>query len=184
MAVECGITTGVGLSCATRRAAAGGIKTRIWLFNVNEVDSLTTDGDGYVTAITFDAYKGLISFTGDINANNATSDGTVTDGGNVSFPHTMVMTLFDVDPAAKTALEDLAHANGVGVIVETATERFELYGWPLGMRVTSMPRSTGQSANDSTARVVTLEGAQSALEKIVLDTDYATTKALLESYEV
>lgn len=184
MAVECGISTGVGLTCQTRKDAAGGIKTKIWLFNVSDVSSLTTDGNGFVTAINFEAYKGLIEFTGDFNANNATSDMTRTDGGNASFPHSLVMTLYDVTPAHKAALEDLTYANGVAAIVETSQERFEMYGWSLGMVVESGPRSTGQSPADSTARVVTLSGPQSLLEKIVFDTDYATTKALLESYVV
>lgn len=184
MSVTCGISAGFTWDCDTRKNSAGGLKTTIWLGNISELSSVSYDGSGYVSSLNFDAYKGLYEFTGAFNANSASSDATRTDGGNVAFPHTLVITVFDVTPCQKTILEDLANADGVFAVVETTKGRFEGYGMDLGMVVESMPRSTGASPSDSTSRVITLSGEQGSLEEVLSAGSYTDTKTMIESYVI
>ena len=177
----CGFTGGIGLTCEQLKANSGGLKQDAYLFNLSELLSYTEDADGYVTALTFETYKGLHVFTSTKNGASTISDIARVEGGNANFPQTVVLSLVDITPAQKAVLTDLAFAT-VGAIVETSKGRFEIFGIDLGLEVESAPKNSGNSPADATNRLVTLVGDQAGLEKVFFDTDYATTKALLESY--
>ena len=78
---SCGISSGLGLTCDTLKEAAGGLKQRVYIGNLLELDSYTTDGDGFLTALTFDTYKGLHKFIGSAFGNSYVSDITRAEGG-------------------------------------------------------------------------------------------------------
>jgi hypothetical protein len=179
----CGFTGGIGLTCEQLKANSGGLKQDAYLFNLSDLLSYTEDSEGYVDALAFDVYKGLHVFTSTRNGASTISDIARIEGGNANFPQTVVLSLVDVTPAQKETLTDLAYSTVVA-IVETSKGRFEIFGIDLGLEVESAPKNSGNSPADPTNRVVTLVGAQAGLEKVFFNTDYATTKALLESYVV
>jgi hypothetical protein len=177
----CGFTGGIGLTCEQLKESSGGLKQDVYLFNLSDLLSYTEDADGYVDALNFDVYKGMYVFTSTKNGASTISDIARVDGGNANFPQTLILSLVDVTPAQKETLTDLAYSTVVGV-VETSKGRFEVFGIDLGLEVESAPKNSGNSPADATNRLVTLVGDQAGLEKVFFKTDYATTKALLESY--
>lgn len=185
---NCGITSGIGLDCAQKQDSAGGLKQTVYAGNISELVGLSYDGDGYVSSIGFDAYTGLHTFTSTKNGGSTISDIVNTEGGNAAYPQTVVLSLLDITPAQKTVLEDLANSETFW-IVETSKGRFELFGYPLGVEIESAPKNSGNSPGDSTARVITLTGDQSELEKIIRIPDgvndiSTATRAALDSYVV
>ena len=76
------------------------------------------------------------------------------------------------------------HGSSVIYIVETNDKQFLLYGANNGMDVTEGVQNTGVTADSDTTSGLTLQGRELELPYRVLDTDYATTLALLESYEI
>jgi hypothetical protein len=185
---NCALTSGIDISCASIKQAAGGVKTKVWLGNLSEVTA-TYDESGYITDLAFNDYttQGLVPFNCLKDQNDAGSDGAPTDGGTFMFTHDVVLTLLDLTPAHKSALEDLAFAGitqGVFAVVQTAGDQFRVYGIDFGLSVQSMPGRTGKTGEDATSRVITLSGTQKSLEKIFLDTDVATTLAKIEALEL
>lgn len=186
----CGITSGFGISCETKRLSIGGSKQRFWIGNLTELEEAVTGtvlGEaGYITSLTFvDSYAQLYEFAATLNSVVATDDTTRTDDGNALFPHSVVFNLFDLTPSQRTEIENIALSDGLYVIVErTAAGQFEIFGLPQGLVIESGPASTGATAEDSTARIITLSNPQSALRKVFRASSgtYADTLALLNSY--
>lgn len=178
---SCGITMGMDLTCSDKQNSAGGLKQRVYLANVNEIDDLVFDVDGYVTAITFDTYGGLYEFTGVKNGNSTTSDIQLNDSGIAFYPHNVTLSLVDLEPADKLTLEDLANSEVVA-IVETSKQRFEIFGWNLGLTIESGAKTSGNTPEEASARELVLSGNQAGLEKVFSTGDYTTSKALLDSY--
>lgn len=182
----CGISGGIVNTCVDRQNAIAGLKTRFWLFNIDDLDVEATlasaDGDGNLQALVFKDYAGTYLFRGLKAGNIGTDDISVDDDGNGFFPQSFAFKIYDETQAQRDVLEDLAFSD-VGVVYEDASNRFFIQGIPLGLSVESAPRSTGANPGDSTARLVTLSGPQNQLRKQVLNTDYATTEAILMAYE-
>lgn len=184
MPTECGISGGLDLSCNTLKEAAGGLKQRIWIGNFGDLDSpgFTTVGDGYVESIEFLAsYANLYTFTGVKNQNSTNSDAQRLESGNATFPQSIVMTVHTTTPAQLNVIDELAYAT-VFAIVETSGDRLEVFGLDLGLTLESAPKTSGNGPADSSARVITLSGDQTSMEKIFLRTDYATSIAYLNSF--
>lgn len=186
----CGIGAGMTFSCDDKQDAAGGLKQDFYVANVGEIDSLSFDGNGYVSSINFEAYKGLYKFKGVKAKSTAGSDIQRGEGGIAYYPHEVNATLLDITPAQKEVLEDLAGSETVWIL-PTSTGRYEMYGWPLGLEITAGPRNSGETSQANASRLVTLSGDQPFLEKVVLMDDGVastlgeeSTKAVLETYVV
>lgn len=183
---SCGITGGLDLTCETLKASKGGLKQRVFVGNYGELDAATPftyDVAGYVTAINFAGgagYGGLYEFVGVRNQNQSNVNAVRLESGNANFPQSVTISVHDTTPAQKAVLEELAYAD-VFAIVETSGGQFVLLGADLGLGLESAEKASGTSPADSSARTVVLSGDQTSIEKVVLDTDYATTVAYLES---
>lgn len=191
MALEfCGIAAGLGLSCDTKRQSIGGSKQRLWIGNLSELEEAVegaVDGiAGYVNSLTFtETYAQLYEFAATLNSVVGTDAPTRTDEGNGIFTHTVTFNLLDLTPADRKVIEDMTLSDGLYAIIErTASRQFEIFGLPQGLTLESGEGSTGATAEDSTARVMTLSGAQSALRKVFLaaDGEYSSTLDLLNGY--
>lgn len=181
----CNIAASIALSCDDQRKAAG-VARRVWLFNIDDLqdDKYTLDGSGYVTAINFDTYKGLYTYTGPKNSHMFESNSVGEEGANKFFNHRGMIKVFASDPTDDDAIEALLNAN-IGAVVEDNNEEFFIYGPYSGMEVLpdGITRSTQQKTGDTSFNIQ-MEGQEKELPLRVLSTDYATTKALLEGYEV
>ena len=186
MSEFCGISAGIVNNCDTRKSAIGGLKTRFWLFNIDDIDTTQTlanvDGSGNINSIAFENYATLYKFVGIKAGNTGTDDISADDDGNAFFPHTFAFKIYDVTQDQRNVLEDLAFSD-VGAIYEDANGDFYILGLPLGLSVESAPRSTGANPGDSTARLVTLSGPQTKLRKQFSAGTRDETIATLTAYE-
>lgn len=138
-----------------------------------------------VASLSFNsAYNGLYKFSGPKKGHTAGYTVQVADGGNKAFVHAVTLKFFANNAADAKVIEDLVSGN-VFVIVETNENQFKIYGGQNGMEVTAGQQNSGNASNADTTDQLTLNGdGEQYLPKIFFATDYATTLALLESYEV
>lgn len=184
---DCLITSGIIASCDSLRRV-GGVNKRFWVFNMNQLDkasgengyTYTTD---YVSAIAWTAYGGLYRFESQQKSHSGGSTVVSQPGGNRFFHHDVILKLLNRTPTDDQVIEELLVAD-VGVILETNNQEFKLYGGFNGMEVIEGSQNTGQESESDTAYTLTFQGEEKELPKTVLATDYATTIALLESYEL
>jgi hypothetical protein len=111
--------------------------------------------------------------------------------GNVALiTHTVNLPIYWDTQAELNALQTLLDADRLFVILPTINKQFRAYGissteWPFqsfGLKVTGGEDSPGQNLNDPARMNLTLTGNMPNIPQLVLDTDYATTLALLEGY--
>lgn len=178
---NCNISAGIGVDCSDLRRV-GGVKKRVWIYNTDGV-TYTTNVSGYITAISFPTYEGLYAFEGKKNSHSAGESLVNQEGANKFFQHDLVLKLFLTNPTDQEVVENLAVAS-VCAIVETNNGEFVLYGKDNGLDLTAMTQNSGQAGASDTTATLTFAGAETSLPKFVLSTDYETTLALLESYEV
>jgi hypothetical protein len=181
--MACGITSGIDITCDELRKV-GGVNKNAYVTNLSDIDSYTIDGSGYITAITFATYKGLYKFESKKQAHSGGYASQSQDpGGNKFYQHDVILKMFSSTPSDDQVLEDLLVADSV-IILETNNKEFKLYGKENGMDVNPQTQNSGQATASDIADSITLIGAEPDMPKRILDTDYATTKALIESYVI
>ena len=181
--VLCGISTGVGYNCLSKRRISG-VK-KVWLFNVDLLNSpIDPNGTGYVTGLEFDGYEGLYLYDAGKFSHSATSTINVsTDSGAVTFLQSVILRLFIDSPEELAAIADLTTST-VGAIVLTNNNEFRIYGANNGMAATEGEVSpTGRAQGENTATVITLTGEETQAYRLLLRTDYATTLAYIQALE-
>ena len=184
---ECLITNGMLVTCEDLRKV-GGAKKRFWVFNLDGIDKTagtqgyTIDGDLYVTAIAFNVYGGFYEFEGQRKSHSGGYQLANAEGGNRFFNHDAIVKLLNSTPADDQVIEDLGVAS-VGVILETNNQEFIIYGGFNGMSMTEGVQNTGAEPASDQSSVLTFQGDEKELPKRFFITDYATTLALLVSYE-
>lgn len=185
---ECLVTNGMLTSCEDLRRV-GGAKKRFWVFNLDAVDKtagtqgFTIDASGFVTAITWGVYGGLYEFQGQRKSHSGGYTLANAEGGNRFFNHDVIVKLLNTAPWDDQVIEELAVAS-VGVILETNNQEFIMYGGFNGMSMTEGVQNTGQEPASDESSVLTFQGDEKELPKRVFTTDYATTLALLEGYQL
>lgn len=180
--MSCGITDGISITCADLKRV-GGVKKDAYLFNISDLSTYSFT-NGYVSALNFILYAGLYKFSSRKQAHSGGWVPVVQDpGGNKFFQHDVILKLFSDDPDAD-AIEEALLVSEVGIILETNNREFVLYGPYNGMEVTAGAQNTGQAPASDIAESFTFTGFEEVKPLRVLDTDYATTKALLETYLV
>jgi len=185
MAANCGIAAGISIDCAALRVI-GGLDARVWAFNIDDLQasSYTVDVNGYVTAISFETYKGLYTLEGRKKSHSAGSQLVVAgEGGNKFFQHDVTIKLFPDTPDDDDVIENLAVGN-FGFIVEDSNQNFFLYGQTNGCEATEGVQNSGTTPESDVATAMTFTGEEKQRPLRVLTTDYATTLAYLESLEV
>lgn len=188
MAVECLVSNGMLVTCDDLRRV-GGVNKRFWLFNINGIDKTagtngyTIDASGFVTAITFGVYGGLLKFEGQRKSHSGGWTEANAAGGNRFFTHDVIVKLLNTAPWDDQVIEDLLVAD-VGVILETNNQEFIMYGGFNGMSMEEAAQNTGQENESDESSSLTFKGEEKELPKRVFTTDYATTIALLEGYEI
>jgi len=181
--MACGISSGVGITCDALRKV-GGVKKTAFTYNIGDLVSKTIDGNGYVTALTFDTYKGLYELQG----KKASHSGGYTmvnqsPGGNKFYNHNVLITLFPENPDEDTTIEDLG-VSDVAFILESNNKEFFLYGVENGMEQTEGVQTSGQESTTNIGDILTFVGEEQKKPLRILITDYATTKAYIESLVV
>jgi len=182
----CVVLTGYDLLCKLEDSGSGARQT-VYLGLVSDLDQsnpFDENGSGDVNSINFQNYKGFVKFVGLTNGNTANYDIQKTDDGNPFYPMSMVLKLFDTTTDDKTFLTNLAKAEDVFGVIESANGRFEIVGTNPGLKVESAPRTLGLTPQDSSARVLTLSGDQVEIEKLFSVENRTQTVATLDSYVI
>lgn len=178
----CGITQGFNFDCNSLKRVSG--VRRLWGFNLTDAYPIDPNGTDYVTGLQFkNGYDGLYEFESKKFSFQFTHNLVIAEGGSTSWTQTGVLRLFVDTPAEVAALSDLAVAN-VGFIVLTNNGEFRIYGAENGMTAADgTTGTTGLNLGENTTDQVTMVGSERLPYRILLDTDYATTLALVEALE-
>lgn len=192
MAACDGISASILQNCSNPPVAGTG--DVLYLINREDIDVVTLDTTGIdphaiVTDITLLSGKLAYKVEGRNNSNVAGSElqkGTYFD----SYQHNVSFVAFDITPATKAQIEKMVQRGDLIAIVEnnnrsaTGNTAFEMYGYASGLDVLTQTRNTGDT--DSQGSYMIALGSPEVskephLPYSVFDTDYATTKALLEA---
>lgn len=178
----CGISKGIKLDCSGK-GQLGGLNRRLFLGNIKNLANAayTTDADGYITDINFDAYGFLYEFIGQKYSHSATDNVARNEGGSVNYPHSVTLKISDVTPDDKAVIEDLTASDVFAVVVDN-NQQIRIYGAFNGLTIDTAEQNTGNNAESDTTRTVVLSGNETGLAKVFLDTDYNTSIAKIESY--
>jgi len=179
----CLISAAIDATCADLRRV-GGLQADLYVANLDDILSYTEDVSGYVDAFTFDTYGGLYKFESKKNSHSAGYTAAIGGvGANTFVNHNVIAKFFATTPTDDQVIEDMLVADLV-FIVETKNKEFKVYGIDAGCAMTEATQNSGQEGAGDTTDTLTFLGEEIDLPKRFLATDYATTKALLESYIV
>lgn len=181
----CTIDNGID-PCVNNKGRIGGAKERFWLANFSQFDSLTIDGDGYVTDMAFKSDPsetfGLYKFNG-YHLTNFGAETATPNNGVGFFLQNPTLVIPSRTPAEDKVIEDLLNTKTI-LILESNEQEFFIYGYPTGLFFNQFDASMGQTFGDIQNATFTLEGASTERPKRWFDTDYATTLAAIEALEV
>lgn len=187
---NCGLNKGLTFNCVDKKEQVGGFQSTFYLFNKSDLDKtvgvkgITYNATtGYVEDIAFLPTTGIYEFTIPKNTLNVTLDATRTEGGYAIYPVKINFQVVDITPAQRQVLETIANADDICAIVETTSGRFELMGIDFGLVLgTENQKVYGKtSSENSAANMSLMSEGELTRPKIVFDTDYATTEALIQS---
>lgn len=182
----CKISTEIIRGC---RRNTGGIK-KVYIANFDDLVSVTpvisddlTD-TGFITAITmagspvagfyrYEFTKDSSSYTETFSQDIASETGGWVQSLNL---------VFAKNEASKRNAIKMLGQNSTLIIVEDKNNKFWLLGEENGCELTSVEAGTGVLNTDRNGYNVTFEGREPFGAREIFVTDYATTKALVESY--
>lgn len=180
---ECAITGSIDLSCNAKRQV-GGVKTKVWRVSRQRGFTYTVDGSGYITTLSFDTYQGLVTLEGVQNSHSGGAVPQRLEGGNLFYQHDVLVKTLPENPSDDQVIEEWASGEGA-IILETNNKEFFIFGADNGLQQQSDGGfNTGQLFNSDVATTLNMQGGEKKVPQRILDTDYETTLALLESYEI
>lgn len=185
--MSCVITDNIDCPSCGNVGAKGGLLKEIYLFNWEELETgneVTFAEDGSVSAINLDVYKVGYKWCGVRATNGAKSFNTY----NQEFqPETLsynqtVLGRFRADSQATLNLLDETKGGSFLIVVVTNNQKIRVFGVDGGLDLSALTEASGQVFTDDNSANLTFSGVADELAPFFLDTDYATSIALLESY--
>ena len=154
----------------------------LYIANLADITGWTGSGvDNEYEAIAFAAGKGLYKFQVERDTTIIRSEKQAEENGAINYTQEATFRAIDMSITARNAFDGL---NGVDVVVigRTKAGTFEIVGFENGARLAEHVTSTEAA---DLGHMVTIRALnQPGPNKHFLDTDVATTLALLESYVV
>jgi len=186
--MACGIT---GLAAPTNCNAdmtKAGLNKRIYIgrrSDIKDGDTGYTTATGKISAISFKTYKGFKQIFGRKLSNDAEQSLKFNET-NKFMAQDVVLKLTSAanDTDTIATIESLFGIDDAVVVVETNSGGFKVYGKDTGLEMTELSQKDGIKFEDDNSFMVKLTGAELGLVPWFLATDYATSKALLDSYVV
>ena len=181
-----GIAKAIVSDCTT--STIGGLEVTAWIFNRKNLEitySSTTEEENLITGLanvaTYQGYK----LTGVKKLLNAGHDVVVADDRPNKYTHYFNFQGFEFDQASLKNIDDL---DDLVVVVErkdknaTGDGVFNAYGCKYGLFKSSDTERSNDINGARNIELTSLAGQEEAVSKyVLLDTDYATTAALLET---
>lgn len=165
------LLNGITASCSALNKV-GGANKRVWIGQLSQLASYTTDGDGYIDDVTMGQDASSVDYTlkkfvGKKNKNSVTYE--VTAGENVNTYNTsLTIEVFHYTPEDREAIEALVNADDVFAFVQTDAGQIEAVGIDLGLNASAGSGGTGVNLQDKTSMTLTLSGEQMTLPKLFL----------------
>jgi hypothetical protein len=182
------LTAGIVFDCNAN--LVGGVKDRMILVNLEDILSITRDSANpqIIEDIVLKTGKVGYVFEGQRNSNDASSE-FVKARYSVGYNHQIVFRAFGNNAAIKKTMEQLAKGSIVAFPENNfkgtdGDAAFEVYGLEVGLQVDSLG-SNKSDAETGGAYVITLKTPddfkEPHLPATIFDTDYATSKAIVDS---
>ncbi|RLI47582.1 hypothetical protein DRO61_07730 [Candidatus Bathyarchaeota archaeon] len=168
-------------NCSTQQI--GGIETTVYIFNRTDIDTITYSGDSLVTDLTLTSGTTAFTIMGVKKSLNAGSTRVVAEDMADRFTHTFDFKGFEFDSAS---VENLDAIKDVVCVVERKAKNvddgtFVIYGLGTGLYVATDEQTSNEANGTRALSLATMPGwEEKNSQNNLLDTDYATTKALLE----
>ena len=165
-----------------------GVNTRLILINKDEIATVTR-ASGYVEDITLAATKTAFAFEGYRQSLNPEYR-LVPAALSIGYDHQIKFQVFDISQEQKINLEKMALGRMVAVVENMNNEGnddnvFEVYGLDVGMEITEMTRIARDLETQGSFSILLKtpdeEGKEPKMPVTWFDTDYATTKALVDA---
>ena len=168
MANDCiDILRSIGATCISLNQI-GGVDKRVWVTQLNQIESYTFDSNGYVNSLvtkeinTTNYRYELAQIIGKKNTHSGNYEGVV--GENVSFvKHNAVLKIYTDSPSDRDKVIDLFDAQEIVILFENSNGKIELYGLEKGLDGSALVGGTGTEMQDDTAVTITLTGDQNKL---------------------
>jgi len=179
----CGISNGISITCENLKKV-GGVNKRVFAADVDDIESYTFDGSGYVTAINFATYGGLREITGTKKSHTFGSQlSKQQPGGTTFYLHDLTLKLFPDNPEEDSVVEEMGVADLV-FVVQDNNEEFFILGGTNGMEQIEGVQNSGAESASDVSENLTFQGDEKTKPLRFLDTDFATSKATLEGYVI
>ena len=170
-----------------------GLLPRVFLANLDDVSvitySVTPGEENVIENITMKTGKAFFEFGGiaqTIKAQNELVRGDL----NVSYKHTIDLSVFEVDNVSLNNLQAMAYKNQIGIVFQPddsslGNGAFTVYGKNIGMELFTNIRILSDNATGA-AHVLQLTtpengGTEGSIPDVFFDTDYATSLATIEA---
>jgi len=161
------ILRSIGATCSSLNQI-GGVDKRVWVTQLNQIESYTFDSNGYVNSLvtkengTSNYRYELAQIIGKKNTHSGNYEGVV--GENVSFvKQNAVLKIYTDSPSDRDKVVDLFDAQELVIFFENSNGKIEVYGLDKGLEGSALVGGTGTEMQDDTAVTITLTGDQNKL---------------------
>lgn len=160
------LTVGLDPSCEALKKL-GGVNKRIYIGQIDDIDTITFGVDGEITAFTLTTGKSLKAFVGKKEKHQGTYELTAGETINL-FNQSVILGLYFESDEERKAINELVNVEDMFAFVETNSGVIETYGIAnsttlgydnFGLKATAgTGNGTGVLINDDTIYRVTLSG--------------------------
>ena len=189
MSCDESLTVSFAPACSALKKPAG-FQNFGYIGTISDLASVTY-ATGAIAALTFTGTKVLTKFA--TNERQVMAPTPINDrgeGGFSTITHTVNLPIYFDTQAELNAAETVIQADKLFVILPTSDMKFRCYGLAgvpydiknFGLNNSGGEDAPGQVLNDVTRLNLVLTGEMLNLPQFFLDTDYATSLALLEGY--
>jgi hypothetical protein len=183
-----GISADIFLNCT--KPISAGVRDTLYIFNLADLESVVENSTNpnIIEDIVLASGAFLYRVEGKNNSNeprSALSKGTF----STAYDHEVIFKVFSVESDTKSQLQYMANTKLVAIVENNfkgvaGSVPYEIYGLTAGLELQALERILND-ADTQGAYNLTLASSETikepTLPKTFFDTDYATTKALLEA---
>lgn len=184
-----GISADVFLNCT--KPISAGVKDLLYLFNFADLESVVENvsNPNIIEDIVLASGAKIYRFEGKNNSNEPRA-ALVKGAYSTAYDHEVIFKVFSVESDTKKQLQYMANTKMVAIVENNfkgvaGSVPFEIYGLTSGLELLALERILND-ADTQGAYNLTLASNETikepTLPKTFFDTDYATTKAIIEAY--
>lgn len=163
-----------------------GTKARVLLANLDDVEEFVEDADGVITDITMKSGKTFFAFTGFRNDAKKSEEVLKPEIGPAQFKHNAGWVIYERTQDQKNNIEGIVRGRTVAIFELKGKDdtSFEVVGKEVGLEIVAGPiRNAHENGGFFVLSLSTPDDQgeyEPKLPQTLLDTDYATTLALVD----